>query len=89
MLYLESMKTSELKEKLHFYIDTAKTEKLKAIYTMLEDDIEQRMVKEEEAYYDELDRRVADMESGKTRTYTWEEVKANTAKHLKKVKVKK
>lgn len=83
------MKTSELKDRLHFYIDTAKTEKLKAIYTMLEDDIEQRMVKEEEAYYAELDKRRADVESGKLKEIPWAEADEKVSKLLKAVKPKK
>lgn len=86
---MESMKTAELKEKLHFYIDTAKTEKLKAIYTMLEDDIEQRIVKEEEAFYAELDKRKADVESGKLKEIPWEEADKRVSELLKTVKAKK
>ena len=35
------MKTKELKEKLHNYIETADGKKLKAIYTMVEEEIDE------------------------------------------------
>jgi hypothetical protein len=36
------MKTIEIKERLHHYIETAKEKKLKAIYTMVEDEIAEK-----------------------------------------------
>jgi len=66
------MRTSQIKKQLHDYIDAAEDKKLKAIYTLLEDEIaynghltvEQR---------EEVDRRIADYENGIGKTYTWEE----------------
>jgi len=38
------MKTSKFKEKLHRYIESAGQKKLKAIYTMVEEEIDERQL---------------------------------------------
>lgn len=51
------MKSAELREKLHNYIDTAQEKKLKAIYTMLEEEInETNNLWENEEFVAELER---------------------------------
>ena len=79
------MTTAKIKQRLHEYIDTAEDKKLKAIYTLLQDDIdsENYLTKEHMA---ELDRRLEDYHNGKGKTYTWEETVAHINEQLLKYK---
>lgn len=72
------METLAIKKKLHDYIEVAEEEKLKAIYTVLESDIE--------GFYDhwndpefvaEMDSRMKSIEDGTAKMLTMEEVMAN------------
>ncbi|MBC7399956.1 MAG: addiction module protein [Mucilaginibacter sp.] len=69
------MSTAQIRQRLHELIDTAEDKKLKAIYTLLEDD-------EPDGYSlsatqkKELDRRVENLQKGISKTYTWEETTA-------------
>ena len=68
------MKTSALKQKLHDYIDTANEKKLKAIYTILEHEIEDRYDwRNDEEWVAELNRREGACLDGSTKTYTLDE----------------
>ena len=83
------MKTIEIKEKLHHYIETAKEHKLKAIYTMVEDEIVEKGYDywNDKAFIEELDKRSANYKNGKTKAIAWEDAKAhilNSNRHLKK-----
>ena len=50
---------------------------MKAIYTMVEDEITEDLnLWEDPAFLNELDHRLAEYESGKVKGSTWEEVKA-------------
>jgi len=75
------MTTTQIKQKLHSYIDNAEDKKLKAIYTLLQDDIgeDYKFTKEQEA---ELDKRFNDYQNGIGKTYTWDETVAITDKAL-------
>jgi hypothetical protein len=75
------MRTAEIKQKLHEYIDSAEDKKLKAIYTLLENDVadEFMFTAEQEK---ELDRRYDNYIDGIGETYTWEETVAMTEKAL-------
>jgi hypothetical protein len=83
------MKTAEIREKLHLYIETAEEKKLKAIYTMVEDDVESNIPWNDKTFIAEIDRRIDELETGKTKGYTWIEVKAQAAQSLKSAKAKK
>ncbi len=65
------MSTAQIRQRLHEIIDTAEDKKLKAIYTLLEDDsIDYQL---SAAQKKELDRRLNDHENGIGKTYTWDE----------------
>jgi len=82
------MKTTEIREKLHRYIDSAQDKKLKAIYTMVEEDVVTSAPWNDKPIIAEIDRRIEQLESGKTKGYTWGEVQAQTVRTLKSVKSK-
>jgi len=79
------METQEIRKKLHDYVDSAEEEKIKAIYTVLESDIN--------AIYDhwndpefvaEMDSRVRELESGEVKGSTWQEVKQRALQSIAK-----
>ena len=82
------MSTLEIRERLHKYIDQADDRKVKAIYTMVEEEIEPTDIWNDDAFVAELERRVNEIESGEVKGYTWEQVQANANKALKAVKQK-
>jgi hypothetical protein len=75
------MSIAEIKQQLHEYIDSAEDKKLKAIYTLLEDDITDDY-QFSEGQKKELDRRYNNYQNGIGKTYTWEETLAITDKAL-------
>lgn len=71
------MKTAMIRERLSEYIRFADDKKIKAIYTMVEDEIIQQLnLWEDEDFLEELKSRIDSFESGKEKGSTWEEVKA-------------
>jgi hypothetical protein len=75
------MSTAQIKQKLHDYIDSAEDRKLKAIYTLLEDEISEDYALSN-AQKKEIDKRLIELENGIGRTYKWDEVVAITDKAL-------
>jgi putative addiction module component (TIGR02574 family) len=75
------MSTAQIRQQLHEYIDTAEDKKLKAIYTLVESDINEEFMFSDEQKK-ELDRRYDDYQNGIGKTYTWEEAVAITDKAL-------
>ncbi|HWD88114.1 MAG TPA: hypothetical protein VG367_08310 [Mucilaginibacter sp.] len=72
------MTTAAIREKLHNYISVADDKKIKAIYTLLEDQIAPAVDwSDDEEFVAELDERVRRYEAGIDRGYTWDEVKAS------------
>ncbi len=53
------MAASDMRRKLHHFIDTIEEKKVKAIYTLFEDEIEQEEMEYTEEFKKELDRRYA------------------------------
>ena len=77
------MKATEIKKQLHDYIEAVDSKKLKAIYTVMEQDIKSHAdIWEDEDFVNELDRRKESFLNGTTNGHTWEEVKANARKAL-------
>jgi len=73
------MSTATIRERLFEYIRFADDKKVRAIYTMVEDDIIERLdLWEDKDFLKELDRRIGEIETGKVTGSTWEEVKAKS-----------
>lgn len=73
------MRNITIREKLYDYIRFADEKKVKAIYTMVQEEIEAKTeIWHEPEFILELDRRVTDYENGDVEMSTWEEVKAKT-----------
>lgn len=72
------METSEIKKKLHDYIEVADEEKVKAIYTVLESDIENIYDHwNDPEFVAEMDIRMKEIEDGTAKMLSIEEVIAN------------
>jgi len=84
------MKSAELREKLHSYINTAPEKKLQAIYTMVEEEIEEtNNCWEDEVFIAELERREKEYLNGTAKTYTFKETLAGVNEAIEKVKANK
>ncbi len=64
------MKSSDLRQELHGYIEQAEDKVLEAIKTLVEPAMTAQLTK---AQLKELDKRKKNDLSGKSRSYTWEE----------------
>lgn len=70
------MAATAIRDKLYDYIRYADEKKVKAIYTMVEGEInEQINLWEDKDFLKEIDMRLNDYESGSVKTSTWKEVK--------------
>ena len=58
------MSTSTIRHKLHNYLEVADDKKVKALYTIVEDEIEKSTVQYNDDFKKELDRRYAYYKSG-------------------------
>lgn len=76
------MTTSLIREKLTAYLHIADEKKLKAIYTMVEDEIDTIANDWDDAFVKELQSRSKSFENGTAKTYTWEETKAVAIKRV-------
>lgn len=76
------MRTTQIRQQLHDYINAAGEKKLKAIYTLLESDLESdyRLSTTQKK---ELDRRLRDHKNGIGKTFTWDETVAMADQALK------
>jgi hypothetical protein len=69
------MTTTAIREKLVNYLQIADEKKLKAIYTMVEDEINTAANDWEDDFIKELKRRSKSFINGTAKTYTWKETK--------------
>lgn len=71
------MNTNTIRQKLYDYIRGAEDWKIKAIYTMLKEEIEESYDHlYDKAFLAELEKRSADRNSGKSSVVSWPEAKA-------------
>lgn len=59
------MRTSQIRQRLHNYLEVADDKKLKALYAIMEDNINEALVKYTTEFTKELDKRYADYQAGK------------------------
>ena len=70
------MNTTTIRQKLFEYIKVADDKKVKAIYTIIESEInEMNPWWNDESFISELDKRSSDLKSGKDKGVAWEELK--------------
>ncbi len=69
------MKTKSIREKLVQYLQIADDRKVKAIYMILEDDINTPANDWDEDLLEELENRRKNLMEGTAKTFTWEETK--------------
>ena len=67
------MTTTAIRKKLADYIKVADEEKIKAIYTLVSDEINTEANDWDPAFNEELDKRRKSFINGSAKTYTWEE----------------
>ena len=77
------MTTTAIREKLVSYLRIADEKKVKAIYTMVEDDINTEANDWDEAFAKEMQQRSKSFSSGTTKTYSWEEAKRTATQRIK------
>jgi len=84
------MTATIIRQKLYDYIRIAEDKKVKAIYTMLENDIEEGNYDywNDKEFVAELDRRSASYKSGKSKAIPWEDAKAKILSSTAKTSVK-
>ena len=77
------MSTTVIRQKLHNYLEVADDKKVKAIYTMMQEEIEESAVEYTEEFKKELDNRYADYKNGKAKMLTATESRKRIQKILK------
>jgi hypothetical protein len=77
------MKTTAIREKLANYLKVADEKKLKAIYTMVEDEINTQANDWDPDFIGELEKRSKAGSKPSGKTYTWEQTKRAAMKRVK------
>lgn len=80
------MNTAAIREKLVNYMQIADDKKVKAIYTMVEDEINTSANEWDDEFIKELDRRSKRFSNGTGKTYSWEETKEAAIQKVKSIK---
>jgi putative addiction module component (TIGR02574 family) len=82
------MSTVTIRQKLHSYLEVADDKKVKAIYAIMESDIEGSGIAYTDEIKKELDRRHAEYKSGKANMVTADESRKRVQKILKAARKK-
>lgn len=82
------MNTASIRQQLHNYLEVADDKKVKAIYTMIEDEIKEANFEYNEELKADLDERYAAFNSGKEKLVSAAESKRRINKLLKQGKEK-
>lgn len=77
------MTTTAIRQKLMDYLQTADVKKIKAIYTMVEDEITTNSNDWDEEFVKEMESRSKSFSNGTAKTYSWEETKRAAVKKVK------
>jgi len=77
------MSTTVIRQKLHNYLEVADDKKVKAIYTMMEAEIEENDIEYSDEFKNELDRRYTEYKEGNAKIVTAEESSKRIEKLLK------
>lgn len=77
------MTTTTIRKKLVNYLKVSDEKKIKAIYTMVEDEINTEANDWNENFVKELESRSKSLVNGTAKTYTWEETKKAAVKKIK------
>lgn len=80
------MTTAAIRKKLADYLKVADEQKVKAIYTMVKDEIDTEANDWDPAFVKELERRRKGFLDGSAKTYTWEETKKAAVSRVKSKK---
>lgn len=81
------MNTNALRQKLHSFLEVADDQKIKAIYSMIESEIEDSSVDYSDELKTELDRRHEDFITGQSKVITPQESKKRIQTILSKARV--
>jgi len=83
------MTTTAIRQKLHHYIETAQDKKVKAIFAIVEDDIEETYDHwNDDAFVAELKRRESSYLEGTAKTYSLEQMMKKANHAIRKAKSK-
>lgn len=82
------MDVLDLRQKLHNYLEVAGDKKVKALYAIMEDEIEESALEFTPEFEAELDRRYEDYKSGKAKMVTAAESKKRIQKLLQSARKK-
>lgn len=81
------MSATDIRQKLHHYIETAQDKKVKAIFAMVEEEIEETYGHwQNKTFIAELNRREQGYLNGTTRTYTLDQTVSRAKRTIKKAK---
>ena len=82
------MDVTALRQKLHNYLEIAEDKKVKALYAIMEEDIEESTIEFTPEFEAELDKRYKDYKSGKAKMVTASESKKRIQKLLQAARKK-